>query len=190
MQLNESIFNRDYSEGLVHQVVTAYMTGARQGTKAQKNRSEVSGGNKKPWKQKGSGRARAGSTRGPLWRTGGVTFAAKPRDFTQKVNKKAYREAIKAMLSELNRLGRLLVVSDFVIDSRKTKDAIAKLQEMKMTNVLIIKDSLDEATYYALRNIPHVAIIDAHAINPLALIQHENVIVTEAGVKKIEEMFS
>lgn len=190
MQLNENIFNREYSEGLIHQVVTAYMAGARQGTKAQKNRSEVSGGNKKPWKQKGTGRARAGTTRGPIWRKGGVAFAAKPRDYTQKVNKKAYREAIKSMLSEMNRLGRLHVVSDFVIDSQKTKDAIAKLRSMNIENALIIKDALDEATYFALRNIPHIAIIDTQEINPLALISYENIIATEAAVKKIEEMLS
>lgn len=190
MQLNEKIFNREYSQGLVHQVVVSYMATARQGTKAQKNRSEVSGGNKKPWKQKGTGRARAGTTRGPIWRKGGVAFAAKPRDYTQKVNKKAYREALKSMLSELNRLGRLHVVSDFVIESRKTKDCVAKLKELKVDNALIIKDSLDEATFYAARNVPNVLVIDVQTLNPLVLVQYQNVVVTEAAVKKIEEMLS
>lgn len=188
MPLNEAVFGAAFNEDLIHQVVTAYQAGGRAGTKAQKSRSEVSGGGAKPWRQKGTGRARAGTIRSPIWRKGGTTFAAKPRDFSQKVNKKMYKAAIRSILSELNRTERLKVVSDFTCESHKTKDCVAKMKELGVSNALIIKDALDENTYYALRNIPNVDIIDVTSMNPVALLRHDHVVVTEAAIKQIEEL--
>jgi large subunit ribosomal protein L4 len=188
---NSSVFNVEYSEGLIHQVITAHLASARQGTKAQKTRSDVSGGGAKPWNQKGTGRARAGTIRSPLWRTGGVTFAARPRSFKQKVNRKMYRKAMTVILSELLRSDRLIVVDTFSIEAPKTKQLLAKLDEMKIgTNVLIVTDTLDKNLEMASRNLHKVEYSDFGMMNPVNLIAHESVIITSDAVKKIEENFS
>ncbi|WP_020406330.1 50S ribosomal protein L4 [Hahella ganghwensis] len=188
VSVSDVAFARDFNEALVHQVVTAYMAGARQGSKAQKTRSEVSGGGKKPWRQKGTGRARAGTIRSPIWRSGGVTFAAKPRDYAQKVNKKMYRAAMQSILSELVRQERLVVVEDMSVEAPKTKAFNAKLKDMGLENALIIAEAVDQNLYLASRNIPHVNVCDAVAIDPVSLIAHEKVVVTVPALKKIEEM--
>src|SRR3990167_4890027 len=189
IDVSDEIFACELNEGLMHQVVTAYMAGGRQGTKAQKTRAEVSGGGAKPWKQKGTGRARAGTIRSPLWRTGGRVFAAKPRSYKQKVNRKMYRGAVRSILSELIRQERLLAVKDFQIDAPRTKVLLKKLDEMKLAdNVLIIADTLDNNLYLAARNLPYVEVSDAvtAAADPVALIKAEKVLITEAALKKIE----
>jgi len=187
VSVSEVAFGREYNEALVHQVVTAYLSAARQGTKAQKNRSAVSGGGAKPWRQKGTGRARAGTTRSPIWRKGGVTFAASPRDYSQKVNKKMYRAAMQSIVSELVRSERLVVADDFVLESHKTKDFVAKLNELELSNVLIVSDTLDEKLYLASRNVPHVGVTEAGAIDPVSLVAFDKVLVTVSALKKIEE---
>lgn len=187
---NSAVFNTEYSEGLVHQVVTAYMAGGRQGSKAQKTRSEVSGGGSKPWRQKGTGRARAGTIRSPLWRTGGITFAAKPRDFKQKVNRKMYRKAMSIILSELLRTGRLVVVDDFKLDAPKTKQLLAKLNEQDFgTDVLLITAEADNNLVLASRNLFKVEYGTMQSLNPVSLITHEKVVVTKDCINKIEENF-
>lgn len=186
----DSAFARDFNEALVHQVVTAYMAGGRQGTKAQKTRSEVSGGGIKPWRQKGTGRARAGSSNSPIWRSGGVTFAAKPRSFEQKVNKKMYRAAMQAILSELVRQDRLIVADSFAVESHKTKDFVAKLNELELNNVLIVADEVSENLYLAARNVPHVGLTEATAIDPVSLIAYEKVLVTVSALKQLEEAYA
>lgn len=191
LRLADEVFACDFNEALIHQVVTAYMAAGRAGTKAQKTRAEVSGGGAKPWRQKGTGRARAGTNRSPLWRHGGRIFAAKPRDFTQKVNKKMYRGAIKSILSELIRQERLIVVKTFQIDEPRTKVLLKKLNEMKVPeDVLIVLDIIDRNVSLAARNIPHVELstVIAATANPVALIKPEKVVMTEAAVKKIEEL--
>jgi large subunit ribosomal protein L4 len=188
VSLSQTAFGREFNEALIHQVVTAYMAKARQGSKKQKTRSEVSGGGKKPWKQKGSGRARAGTIRSPLWRGGGKTFAAVPRDYSQKVNKKMYRAAMQSILSELVRQDRLVLVEDLVVDQPKTKAFIEKLKGLDLTSVLIISDSVDENLYLASRNIPAVSVCDAIAVDPVSLISYEKVMLTLPALKKIEEM--
>ena len=188
VSVSDVAFARDFNEALVHQVVTAYMAGGRQGSKAQKTRSEVSGGGKKPWRQKGTGRARAGTIRSPIWRSGGVTFAAKPRDYAQKVNKKMYRAAMQSILSELVRQERLVIVEDMSIEAPKTKVFNAKLKDMGLENALIIAEAVDQNLYLASRNIPHVNVCDAVAIDPVSLIAHDKVVVTVPALKKIEEM--
>jgi len=187
VSVSEVAFGREYNEALVHQVVTAYLSAARQGTKAQKNRAAVSGGGAKPWRQKGTGRARAGTTRSPIWRKGGVTFAASPRDYSQKVNKKMYRAAMQSIVSELVRSERLVVADDFVLESHKTKDFVAKLNELELSNVLIVSDTLDEKLYLASRNVPHVGVTEAGAIDPVSLVAFDKVLVTVSALKKIEE---
>lgn len=187
--VSDATFSREFNEALVHQVVTAYMAAGRQGTRAQKTRAEVSGGGKKPWKQKGSGRARAGTTRGPIWRKGGVTFAAKPQNFEQKVNRKMYRAAIQVILSELVRQNRLVVVENMVVDSPKTKDFSAKLKAQGfLDNTLIVADEVDQNLYLAARNLPHVDVRDVAAMDPVSLVGYEKVVVTVSALKKIEEM--
>ena len=186
----DSAFAREFNEALVHQVVTAYMAGGRQGTKAQKTRSEVSGGGIKPWRQKGTGRARAGTSRSPIWRAGGVTFAAKPRSFEQKVNKKMYRAAMQAILSELVRQDRLVVADSFAVDSHKTKDFVAKLNELELNNVLIVADEVSENLYLAARNVPHVGLTEVNAIDPVSLIAYEKVLVTVSALKQLEEAYA
>lgn len=187
IEVNDAIFGVEFKESLVHQVVTAYMAGTRAGTKAQKNRSAVSGGGKKPWRQKGTGRARAGTTRGPLWRSGGVTFAAQPRDHSQKVNRKMYRGALRSMLAELNRLERLVVVDGFAVDAPKTKQLAAKLAEQNLDNVLIVTHDVTENLYLASRNLPKVAICDAAAVDPVSLVSVEKVLITVDALRQLEE---
>ncbi len=187
LEVSEVAFGREFNEPLVHQVVVAYMAAARAGTRAQKNRSAVSGGGKKPWNQKGSGRARAGTIRSPLWRKGGVTFAAQPQDYTQKVNKKMYRGAIQSILSELVRQERLVVVEDFAIEAPKTKELVAKLKDLNTKEALIVTDSVNENLFLASRNLHKVDVRDVEAIDPVSLIGFDKVVMTVAAVKKIEE---
>jgi large subunit ribosomal protein L4 len=172
----------------VHQVVTAYLSAGRAGTVQQKTRSEVSGGGKKPWKQKGTGRARAGSIRSPLWRGGGKTFAARPQDWSQKVNRKMYRGALAAILSELNRQGRLVVVDSFALEAPKTKQLVEKLAKLGAADALIVTDNVDENLYLAARNLHTVDVRDPNAVDPVSLIAFEKVIMTVGAVKAIEEM--
>ncbi len=188
VSVSDVAFARDFNESLVHQVVTAYLAGARQGTRAQKTRSEVSGGGKKPWRQKGTGRARAGTIRSPIWRTGGVTFAAKPQDFSQKVNKKMYRAAMQSILSELVRQDRILVVEGLDVDSPKTKLFKETLAGFGVDDVLVISDQVGENLYLASRNLPKVDVREASVIDPVSLISHEKVLVTVPALKKIEEL--
>lgn len=182
----DSIFAAAYNEPLVHQVVTAYMAGGRAGTKAQKTRAEVRGGGKKPWKQKGTGRARSGTIRSPLWRGGGITFAAKPRDFSQKVNRKMYRGAMRSIFAELMRQDRLVLVDDFTMDKPKTKTFLEKLKALNLKEVLIVTDEISENLYLASRNVPCVDIINAVEINPYTLIGYEKVLMTKQAVQKVE----
>jgi large subunit ribosomal protein L4 len=190
VDVSDDVFGREFNETLVHQVVTAYMAGARAGTKAQKNRSAVSGGGAKPFRQKGTGRARAGTIRSPLWRTGGKTFAAKPQDWSQKVNRKMYSGALKNILSELVRQERLIVVDKFDADDKKTKAMAEALGKLGLDNVLIVTEELGENLYYSVRNIPHVDAIDVQGVNPVNLIKYEKVLMTSGAVKKIEEQLS
>lgn len=187
VELSDATFGKDFNEPLVHQVVTAYLAGARQGTRAQKNRSDVSGGGKKPWRQKGSGRARAGTIRSPLWRSGGVTFAATPQDHSQKVNRKMYRAAMRSILSELLRQERLVAVNDFGVDSPKTKQLAAKLKELGLEKVLIVAEEVDENLYLAARNIPNVAVVDVAAVDPVSLVAFDKVLATVPALRKFEE---
>jgi large subunit ribosomal protein L4 len=187
IKVSEATFGRDFSEALVHQVVTAYMAGARAGTKAQKNRSAVSGGGKKPWKQKGTGRARAGTIRGPIWRGGGVTFAAVPRDHSQKVNRKMYRAGIQAILSELVRQDRLVVVESFELSGPKTKEMIEKLAGLEFSTGLIVTNEIDENVFLASRNLPGVYVLDVEGLDPVSLVGSEKVIMTVEAVEKVQE---
>lgn len=186
VELSEVAFGKEFNEALVHQVVAAYLAGGRQGTRAQKSRAEVSGGGKKPFKQKGTGRARAGSIRSPIWRGGGKTFAAKPQDWEQKVNRKMYRGAMQCILAELVRQDRLILVEDFTVDAPKTKDLLAKLQAFGLANVLIITEAVDENLYLAARNLPHVAVIDTAAVDPVSLIGFDKVLMSVPAAKKLE----
>jgi large subunit ribosomal protein L4 len=174
----------------VHQVVVAYQAAARQGTKAQKNRAAVAGGGKKPWAQKGSGRARAGTASSPIWRSGGVTFAAQPRNFEQKVNKKMYRAAMQCIVSELARQERFVVLEDIELSAPKTKDLVKLLAQYDITDALIVTEELSENLYLASRNLHKIDVIDAEAIDPVSLVGFDKVIVTVAALKKIEEMLS
>ncbi len=188
IDVSEVAFGREFNEALVHQVVTAYLSAGRAGTVQQKTRSEVSGGGKKPWKQKGTGRARAGSIRSPLWRGGGKTFAARPQDWTQKVNRKMYRGALAAILSELNRQGRLVIVDSFALEAPKTKQLVEKLAKLDAADALIVTDNVDENLYLAARNLHTVDVRDPNAVDPVSLIAYEKVIMTVGAVKAIEEM--
>ncbi len=190
VEVSEATFGREFNEALVHQVVTAYAAGARQGSKAQKTRSEVSGGGKKPWRQKGTGRARAGTIRSPIWRSGGVTFAAKPQDHSQKVNKKMYSGAIKSILSELVRQERFVVVENFELETPKTKALAAKLNEMELKDVLIVTEEVSENLFLSARNLYKVDVRDAATIDPVSLIAFDKVLVTAGAVKQIEEMLA
>lgn len=187
VQVSDAVFGVEYKPGLVHQVVTAYMAGARSGTKAQKSRAAVSGGGSKPWRQKGTGRARAGTSRSPLWRSGGVTFAAQPRDYSQKVNRKMYRGAVRSILSELVRTERLVVVSELALEEAKTKALIALLKSHDLTDVLILTDGFDDRLYLAARNLPKVDVLSAQEVDPVSLIAFETILATEAAIKKLEE---
>ncbi|KAE9531075.1 MULTISPECIES: 50S ribosomal protein L4 [Testudinibacter] len=190
LTVSETTFGREFNEALVHQVVVAYAAGARQGTRAQKTRAEVAGSGKKPWRQKGTGRARSGNVKSPIWRSGGVTFAAKPQDHSQKVNKKMYRGAIKSILSELLRQDRLVVVEKFEVAAPKTKVLVQKLKEMALEDVLIITADLDENLFLAARNLYKVDVRDVQAIDPVSLIAFEKVVITADAVKQIEEMLA
>jgi large subunit ribosomal protein L4 len=187
VSVSELTFGKEFNQDLVHQAVVAYMSGARQGTKAQKNRSDVAGGGRKPWRQKGTGRARAGSIRSPIWRSGGTTFAARPRDFEQKLNKKMYRGALRCIFSELNRQDRLVVVESFEVDSPKTKALVQKLAQYNLSDVLIITEDVGENLYLAARNLHKVDVRDVQALDPVSLIRFEKVVVTVSALKKIEE---
>lgn len=187
----DKIFAADFNEALVHQVVTSFLAGSRSGSKAQKTRSEVSGGGAKPWKQKGTGRARAGSIRSPIWRKGGVTFAAKPRDFEKKVNRKMYRAAICSILSELHRQERLSVVDAFVLNETKTKEFLAKLNAMNVgQDVLLILANVEPSVYLSARNIAKITVIDVKAIDPALLLRHEHVVVDKASLEAMNEWLS
>ncbi len=186
----EAAFGADFNEALVHQVVTAYLAGSRAGTKAQKNRAAVRGGGAKPWRQKGTGRARAGTIRSPIWVGGGRTFAAKPRDHSQKVNKKMYRAALRSVLSELIRQDRLVVVESLEIEAPKTKLLATKLKDLDLDNVLVLNEAFDEKLFLAARNLPNVGICDAAAIDPVVLIRFEKVLITLPALKLIEERLS
>jgi large subunit ribosomal protein L4 len=187
ISLNSDVFAYGYNEGLVHQAVVTYMNNARSGNSAQKSRSEVRGGGRKPWNQKGTGRARAGTIRSPLWRSGGVTFASKKRDYSQKLNKKMYKRALRSIISELCRTENLIVVSDFQLGSHKTKDFINKMNEMSIKNALIIMSEVGENEYLGSRNLIDYDICDVTTIDPVSLLRFEKVVVTEAAIKKIEE---
>ena len=186
----DSAFGVDYNEALIHQVVTAHLSGARAGTKAQKNRAAVRGGGAKPWRQKGTGRARAGTIRSPIWVGGGRTFAAKPRKYEQKVNKKMYRAALRSMLSELIRQDRLVIVKDLELEAPKTKLLATKLKELELDSVLILNEAFDEKLFLAARNLPNVGICDVAAIDPVVLIRFGKVLVTLPALKLIEERLS
>lgn len=190
VDVSDTTFGREFNEALVHQVVVSYMAGARQGTKAQKTRSEVQGGGRKPFRQKGTGRARAGTIRSPIWRGGGTTFAAKPRDHSKKVNKKMYRGAMQAILSELVRQERLVVTEDFAVAAPKTKEVSAKLKELNLTSVLIVVEEVDDSLYLGARNLKDVDVIDVQGVNPVNLIGFEKVLFTVGALKKAEELFA
>lgn len=187
IKVSEATFGREFSEALVHQVVTAYLAGARAGTKAQKNRAAVAGGGKKPWKQKGTGRARAGTIRSPIWRGGGKTFAAVPRDHAQKVNRKMYRAAVQAILSELLRQDRLVVVDTFTLQQPRTQELVKKLAEHDMTTGLIVSNDAGENLFLASRNLPGVFVVDVAGMDPVSLVSAEKVIMTVDAVEKIQE---
>lgn len=188
VQVSDVTFGREYNEDLVHQVVNAYLAGARQGTRAQKTRSEVSGGGKKPWRQKGTGRARAGTIRSPLWRGGGITFAAKPQDHSQKVNKKMYRAALQVILSELARQQRLIVVESFALEAPKTKTLVKALGDYGLEDVLIVSEEVNENLYLASRNLHKVDVRDVQGVDPVSLVAFDKVMVTVPALKKFEEM--
>lgn len=187
VELSDTAFGREFNEALVHQVVTAYLAGARQGTRAQKTRAEVSGGGIKPWRQKGTGRARAGSIRSPIWRSGGRAFAAKPQDWSQKVNRKMYRGAMQCILAELIRQERLILVEELSVSGPKTKELIAKLNELNAPRALIVTKEVDENLYLAARNIPHVNVLDTSEVDPVSLIAFDKVIMTVEAAKQFEE---
>jgi large subunit ribosomal protein L4 len=190
ISLSDRSFSREYNEPLVHQMVVTYMAGTRQGTVKQKTRSEVRGGGRKPWRQKGTGRARAGTIRSPIWRSGGVTFAAKPQDYSKKLNKKMYRGAMQCILSELIRQDRLIVVNEFTVESHKTKDLVNKLKEFELDNVLIISDQVQQNLYLAARNLHKVDALDVSGLDPVSLIGFEKVLITVPALKKVEEILS
>jgi large subunit ribosomal protein L4 len=187
LQLSEAAFGHEYNEALVHQVVTAYRNAGRAGTKAQLTKPEVRGGGKKPHSQKGTGQARAGSSRSPIWVGGGRAFAAKPRDFAQKVNRKMYRGALRSMLSELVRQDRLIVTQGIDLEAPKTRLLAAQLKSMALTHVLIVVEAIDEKLFLAARNLPHVEVLPVTALNPLALVSYDKVLMTVGAVKLIEE---
>ncbi len=187
VEVAEEIFGKDFNETLVHQLVVRHLAGARAGTKAQKNRSEVSGGGRKPWRQKGTGRARAGTIRSPIWRTGGVTFAAQPRSYEQKLNKKMYRAGIKSILSELLRQERIVVSQDIMPDSPKTKEMVNKLKEVDGKRVLIVATEVTKNLDLATRNIPYVNVATSQSIDPVLLVSADKVIVVPEAIKHIEE---
>jgi large subunit ribosomal protein L4 len=190
VSVSDDAFAASFNEALVHQLVVSYMAGARAGTKAQKNRSAVSGGGAKPWRQKGTGRARAGTIRSPLWRSGGVTFAATPRDYSKKLNKKMYRVGMRSLVSELVRQERLLLIDQLGVTEPKTKQMQARLDELGVDNALVLTDGLDSAVYLAARNIPNIQVMDIAIVDPVSLIKQDKVVIDEAALKKLEERLS
>lgn len=189
VRVPDAVFGRDFNEALVHQIVVAFQANARSGNRAQKGRDEVKHSTKKPWRQKGTGRARAGMTSSPLWRGGGRAFPNSPdENFSQKINKKMYRAGIRSILSQLAREGRVAVVEDFALETPKTKQAVERLKTLGLESVLIVTDSVDENTYLATRNLPHVAVIEPRYIDPLSLIHYKNLLITKAAVAQFEEM--
>lgn len=187
LEVVDATFSADYNEALVHQVVVSTMNAARQGSKAQKNRSDVRGGGAKPWKQKGTGRARAGTSRSPIWRSGGATFAARPRDFSQKINKKMFRSAIKSILSELVREDRLVLVDSITVENPKTRDLVAVLKGMELRDVLILTDDMTENLFLAARNLYNVGLCNVSEVDPVCLMAYEKVLITAGAVKYFEE---
>ena len=185
--VSEKAFGQAFNEALIHQVVTAYLASAHQGTKKQKTRSEVRGGGTKPWRQKGTGRARAGTLRSPIWRGGGVTFAARPRNYAQKINKKMYRAALRSIVSELLRQDRLLIVESFSIEVPKTRELLKKLEALTLRNVLIVVDKIEQNLFLAGRNLPAVEVTNVAGLNPVSLLKFEKVMITVDAVKQIEE---
>ena len=190
VEVSDATFGKEFNEALVHQVVNAFLAGARQGTRAQKSRSDVAGGGKKPWRQKGTGRARAGTIRSPIWVGGGKTFAARPQDWSQKVNRKMYRGAMKSILSELIRQDRLVVVEDLAVDQPKTKAFLSKMKELDVNNALIVADEVDQNLYLSARNVPHIEVSDVTGVNPVNLVAYEKVVITVAALKKVEEVLA
>lgn len=190
VSVSDDTFAASFNEALVHQLVVSYMATARAGTKAQKTRSQVSGGGAKPWRQKGTGRARAGTIRSPLWRSGGVTFAATPRDFGKKLNKKMYRVGMRSLVSELVRQERLVLVDKLGVTEPKTKQMRARLNELGVDNALVLTDGLDTAVYLAARNIPNVQVMDIAIVDPVSLVKQEKIVIDEAALKKLEERLS
>jgi len=188
VEVSEAAFGREFNQDLIHQTVVAFLAGARQGTKAQKNRSAVSGGGRKPFRQKGTGRARAGTIRSPLWRSGGVTFAAQPQDHSQKINRKMYRSAMQSIVSELARQERLIVVEKFELKEPKTKGLVAKLAQFGLSEALIVTEEVSENLYLASRNLYKVDVCDTAALDPVSLINFDKVVVTVAALKKLEEI--
>ena len=187
VEVSDVAFGREFNEALVHQVVVAYLAGGRQGTRAQKNRSDVRGGGRKPWRQKGTGRARAGTIRSPIWRGGGATFAARPQDHSEKVNRKMYRGALQCILSELVRQDRLVACDSFGVDVPKTKALLEQLKKLNLENVLIVCDAVDENLYLAARNLKSVDVRDVQGVDPVSLISHDKVLVTVSALKQLEE---
>jgi large subunit ribosomal protein L4 len=187
VQVSETVFGQVFNETLVHQLVTRYLAGARAGTKAQKTRSDVSGGGAKPWRQKGTGRARSGTTRSPLWRTGGVTFAARPRSYDQKLNKKMFRVGIRSILSELLRQNRLVVTSEFLVTTPKTKELSTQLNALGFKRTLIVVRNVDKNLALASRNIPYVQIVEAANLNPVLLVAADKVVMTPSALQQLEE---
>lgn len=190
VSVSDDAFGASFNEALVHQLVVSYMASGRAGTKAQKSRSQVSGGGIKPWRQKGTGRARAGTIRSPLWRSGGVTFAATPRDHSVKLNKKMYRTGMRSLVSELLRQERLIVIDQLGVTEPKTRQMQARLQELGVDDVLVLTDGLDSAVYLAARNLPNVQVMDIAIVDPVSLIRQEKVVIDEAALKKLEERLS
>jgi len=187
LQVSDQVFDAEYKPGLIHQVVTAYLAGARAGTKAQKNRSAVAGGGSKPYRQKGTGRARAGTTRSPIWRGGGVTFAAQPRDYARKVNRKMYRGAVRSILSELVRQDRLLVLPGFKLTAPKTKELVWKLRELGVSDVLLVTEGFNEPLFLAARNLAAVDVMTVREVDPVSMIAFDKLVLTESVVRKLEE---
>ncbi len=187
MQVSDAVFGVEHKPSLIHQVVSAYMAGGRSGTKAQKSRAGVNGGGAKPWRQKGTGRARAGTSRSPIWRSGGCTFAAQPREFEQKVNRKMYRGALRSILSDLVRSERLVVVKELALAAPKTKELVGKLKEMELDDALIVTPELDEKLILAARNLYKIDVLSESELDPVSLIAFDKVVMTEAAVKKLEE---
>ncbi|QAX81633.1 50S ribosomal protein L4 [Candidatus Pseudomonas adelgestsugas] len=188
IEVSRLAFGGEFNETLVHQAIVAYMAGSHQYSKQQKTRSEVRGGGKRPWRQKGTGRARAGTIRSPIWRGGGTTFAARPQNCTQKLNKKMYRAAIRSILSELVRTDRLVVVQDFTVELPKTKDLLNKLHSMGLTDVMIVSEAIDQNLYLAARNLLRVGVHDVQGSDPASLIAYDKVLITVSAVKKFEEL--